>query len=72
MFEKNVDIANWHLPRRFSILWGIQLAGLNITLLLLMNSLGTMEIQCEAMVDRESGAPGFGIIEKEENLVRSA
>jgi hypothetical protein len=61
VFEKNVDIANWHLPRRFSILWGIQLTGLNITILLLMYSLGTKEIQCESMVDRESGAPGLGL-----------
>jgi len=31
------------------------------TILLLIYSLGTKEIQCEAMVDRESGAPGLGL-----------
>jgi hypothetical protein len=61
VFEENVEIANWHLPHRFSILWGIQLAGLNITRFLLMYSLGTNEIQCEAMLDRESGASGLGL-----------
>lgn len=48
MFEKNDSIADWRLPRRISILWGMQLAGLNIIIFLLMYSLGTRETRCES------------------------
>jgi hypothetical protein len=36
VLEKKVHLANRHLLCRFSILWGIHMAGRNISILLLM------------------------------------